>query len=352
MKPRQFFGTAPRRAGAALFSLLLAGCQVDKAHPIAPPGSNTPVMRLSELGIFQGDPADQIPRQDFVPYDVIAPLYSDGASKYRFVYVPPGQKLRATDDRWEVPVGTYFVKTFYFPNDARDPSKGRKLIETRFLIKRADGYEFSTYVWDDNQRDAVASGGNVDVPIDWIDAGGTEHRGHDHVPGTSQCESCHQDRALGIRSRQMDRAQAYPDGTHGQIEHLIARGILDAPPAHRDPLVDPFGDAALDTRARSYLDANCAHCHGDGGSAADTGLFWDREHTDAANLAKCRDTASVDGRDRVIVPGNPDQSEFLARMLSSDPFVRMPRGPNHVPDRAGIAVLSAWVSAMTPGGCP
>ncbi len=58
------------------------------------------------------------------------------------------------------------------------------------------------------------------------------------------------------------------------------------------------------------------------------------------------------GNDHVIVPGHPEQSEFLSRMLSTDPWVRMPQGPVHVPDVAGIAVLSRWVRDMAPEGCP
>ncbi|HEY5936545.1 MAG TPA: hypothetical protein VIU61_17975 [Kofleriaceae bacterium] len=162
---------------------------------------------------------------------------------------------------------------------------------------------------------------------------------------------CHQDRALGIRSRQLDREVASADGSIDQIAHLVDLGILDRPPSRRAPLVDPFGTADLDDRARSYLDANCAHCHGAGGNALDTGVLWDREHTGPGQLPLCRSTSSIDGRDRVIVPGNPDRSEILARMLSSDPDVRMPRGPNHTADRAGVAVLTAWISAMTPQTC-
>ena len=117
-------------------------------------------------------------------------------------------------------------------------------------------------------------------------------------------------------------------------------------------MADPFGGGPLEDRARAYLDANCAHCHGEGGSAAGTDLFWDREHTATRLLALCRSTTPISGSDRVIVPGHPEQSEFLERMQSGDPFVRMPRGPTHVPDGAGIAVLSHWVAGMRPRGCP
>jgi hypothetical protein len=146
-------------------------------------------------------------------------------------------------------------------------------------------------------------------------------------------------------------ARGLPGKADEQIERLVSAGVLDEAPLAPEPLADPFGTASLDDRARAYLDANCAHCHAKDGPAAGTKVYWDREHTGAVDLPLCRSTASVDGRDRVLVPGRPQQSEFLARMRSRDPFVRMPRGPAHVPDGAGIAVLSQWVAAM-PEGCP
>lgn len=325
----------------------LQACEVDSAIPIPPPGASTPVARLSQLGIFLGDPADQNPRADFHPYEVNVPLYSDDASKHRFVYVPPGTSIQVSDDRWTLPNGAYLVKTFFVPRDARDPSLGDQLLETRFLVKRPDGFVVSTYLWNDEQTDAFASAGNVNIPLSWVDEAGVQHDDHFHVPGTSQCQSCHSDRALGMTTRQM---AASTHGTVEQLERFLADDLIDGMPAPSEGLQDPFGEGSLDLRARSYLDANCSSCHGDGGSAAGTGLYWDLEHTTATNLPRCRSTADVDGRDRVIVPGHPEQSAVLARMRSSDPFLRMPRGPSHVPDGRGIAVVSAWIESL-PGSC-
>jgi uncharacterized repeat protein (TIGR03806 family) len=304
------------------------------------------------MGLFVGPLAQLQPADRVVAYDVNVPLYSDGAEKQRFLWVPPGTKIHATEDRWEVPVGAYFIKNFYVPNDAGDPSRGIHLVETRFLVKREDGLTASTYVWNDEQTDAIVSGGNVDVPVRWIDRDGALHDERFHVPGTSQCQDCHEDRNLGIRTRQLVHPGAYSDGATDQVSHLIAANVLDAAPPAGLVLVDPFGDGPLEPRARSYLDANCGHCHATVGGAKTTHVYWDYDHTDAAQLPLCRATASVAGNTHVIVPGHPEQSEFLSRMLSTDPWVRMPQGPVHVPDVAAVGLLSRWVSAMTPGGCP
>jgi uncharacterized membrane protein len=309
---------------AACFAALgVTGCTADQVHPLAPPGSTTPVTKLSELGIFKGNPARQIPRDQFVAYDVNVSVYSDGEQKHRFVHVPPGTRIHATADRWDLPVGTYLVKTFSFPIDARRPSAGERLIETRVLVKTARGLVGSIYLWNDEQTDAVASAGNVDVPVSWVDARGVRHDDRVHVPGTSECWSCHQERALGWRSGQLDRQGSFADGTHDQIDHFVRLGIVDARPPQHLVLSDPLGSASLDARARSYLDANCAHCHGAGGIAEDTSLY-------------------------ALEPGHPEHSEMIARMLSSDTSYRMPRGPTRTADRAGIDVLSAWIAQMKP----
>lgn len=338
------------RAMCVMVMVSGAGCLAyDEPVPIAPPGSEVEVQWLSELGVFE-DIGRQTLAEGFWPYEPTVSLYSDGVWKRRALHVPSGETAHATADVWEVPVGSYLMKTFFVPLDGRRPEAGERRIETRFLVRVAGGYVASTYLWNDEQTDAEVSGGNVDVPLDWIDAAGVARTDHFHVPGTSQCQGCHFDRALGLRTPLMDREE----GDAGQIDRLVAAGAVDGVPSERVAWPDPFDDGApLELRARAYLATNCGHCHSDEGDeeAIANGVRWDFASTATDRLPLCKRTASVDGRDRVIVPGHPEDSELIARMWSDDPFVRMPRGPTHIPDGAGIALLEEWIAAMPEGGC-
>lgn len=290
-----------------VLAVTLAGCAVDEPVRLPPPGGGPPADRLSALGLAAA-----------LPYDVRVPLWSDGADKARAILAPA--PLRASDDAWEVPTGTYLVKTFAY---------GGRRIETRVIAFLDGGPAFATYVWNAAQTEAFASGGNLDV-----DAGDRVL----HVPGTSQCTTCHAEGALGIRTPQLA----------DQIDEMIAAGVLDARPAQIDPFVDPFGDGALEARAASYLEANCAHCHRPGGSAASTHADWRRERLRDNICRAARET--VGGAHLVIAPGRPDASVAIARMTSGDPFVHMPRGPSHIIDERGLAVVTAWIAALTE--CP
>ena len=86
-----------------------------------------------------------------IPYDLNSALFSDYAEKYRFVKLPPGTHATySDDDAFEFPVGTVIAKTFAYPRDARDPSQGRRLIETRILKHEPDGWVGLPYIWNND----------------------------------------------------------------------------------------------------------------------------------------------------------------------------------------------------------
>ncbi len=125
-------------------------------------------MKLSAYGFFKGDLAMQEPADGVIPYHLNTPLFTDYAEKLRFVKVPAGAKLQYNDSAvFDFPVGSSLIKTFYYPNDFRDPSKGRRLIETRLLIHEAGGWKTLPYIWNKEQTDAIldVAGETTNIPM-------------------------------------------------------------------------------------------------------------------------------------------------------------------------------------------
>jgi hypothetical protein len=100
---------------------------------------------------------------------------------------------------------------------------------------------------------------------------------------------------------------------------------------------------------------NCGHCHNPGGSARTTGLFLPLEENDPAHLGVCKSPvaagAGSGGLTFDVAPGDPTQSIFVFRMSSIEPAIAMPQIGRSVVDRAGVALVRAWIQGL-PGSCP
>ncbi|MDP6946895.1 MAG: hypothetical protein QF464_22285, partial [Myxococcota bacterium] len=131
-------------------------------------------------------------------------------------------------------------------------------------------------------------------------------------------------------------------------------GDAGRPEVHAS-LVDPFGDAPLEERARSYLDANCGHCHQPGGNGGASGLVLLASEREPVKNGICKaPVAAGPGsgeRHFDIVPGVPDESILMLRMESTDPEVKMPEIPNRLPHEPGIALIRAWIQSLPQDGC-
>src|SRR3978361_18531 len=112
--------------GVSTAALLLT-CRC--SHPPSPPPSETrpdlPTLTrggsfpltLSQLGVFS-NVARLEPKTQFIPYDLNAPFWSDGAQKQRWIALPPGSKIAfAPDGEWKFPPGTVLLKHFELPAD-------------------------------------------------------------------------------------------------------------------------------------------------------------------------------------------------------------------------------------------
>ncbi len=333
----------------------------------APEGS--PYATLDEWHLF-ADARAQTPAEGVIPYDVIAPLFSDYTAKQRFLWLPKGAKIGWRDaDLWNIPVGAILIKTFAYPIDARDPAKGQRLLETRLLVhESASGWVGHTYEWDAEQSKATRKVAGDTIDMTWIDAQGKEQQNAYDVPNTNVCQECHgktgKTSSLGGRTRQWNRDHDYGKGPENQIDHLAALGLLDvAPPpvAQRQTLIDPFGTGDAGERGRAYLDANCSHCHGVIGLAKGTALRLDYDHTDLVksdptDYGVCKTPASsgADGTCGLmfdVVPGHSEQSILVCRTNSLAPKVTMPPvGHKRIHDE-GVAVLKQWIDAMPEHLC-
>lgn len=86
---------------------------------------------------------------------------------------------------------------------------------------------------------------------------------------------------------------------------------------------------------RPILSEHCYRCHGPDAGARKAGLRMDRRDDAIARL-KSGATA--------VVPGKPDESEFIARITSDDPNSRMPpEGQGKALSQAQVDTLRRWV---------
>lgn len=310
---------------------------------------DVPYPRLSDYGFFLDTHGD-VPAPGVLPYDVNAPLWADQAEKGRYLVLPEGAKASPTDDLWSLPVGTVLIKHFHF---------GARRIETRLLIheSEAKGWTGHTYLWNDDETEALRhiAGKLITRPGDTPEAPETQYL----VPNATQCGSCHRKGdtivPLGLTTRQLKR-QVTRDGAEvSQLDWLVSQGALAAAPEGA-ALADPYAEGPVEPRARAWLEANCAHCHRDGGPAGVTGLWLTANETDDNHLGKCKPpTAAGAGAGNLlydIVPGAPDESIVIRRMSSTKPAIKMPELPNLAIDEAGLALVRDWIQAMTPAGCP
>ncbi|UJR81408.1 SO2930 family diheme c-type cytochrome [Sandaracinus amylolyticus] len=337
---------------------LLASCDGSGGESGAP---------ISTRGLFE-DARTQTPSEGVEPYEIVAPLFSDYASKHRFIQVPEGERITVGEDGyWDFPVGTILVKTFGFPIDARDPSLGERIIETRLLIREEDRWRPEVYIWNDDVSEAYLTPAGRIVPVSFVDAQGETVELDYRVPSHTQCSNCHRSsdglrlRPLGPRTAQMDRMHAYADGAENQIDHLVEAGWLDARPATDDVIIDyeavrndpeaTFEE--IDAAARSYLHANCSHCHRDGGPADQSGLFLEIEAMDRGHLGVCKVTVSggCDFGRAVIQPGAPDASMMVCRMESTEAGIKMPELPTVLAHTEGVDLIRRWIAAMPPDDC-
>ena len=254
------------------------------------------------------------------------------------------------------------VKTFAIDMEEGNPASRRRL-ETRLLTLQSgpagrEQWAGYVYIWNDEQTDAELLGKDLlETTYTIRDAsapGGTREKTW-YYPSRTDCMICHNEKArfvLGVNTEQMNREHAYASGTDNQIRTLQHIGLFDKPlpdrPDKLPRLVDPADEShTVDERVRSYLHANCAHCHQRGGGGnADIQLFSDipLDKTLMVNNAPQHGNMGVEGS-LLLTPGDAERSVLFTRMNT-----RTEGGMPHIGslevDQDAVELIRQWINSQ------
>lgn len=323
---------------------------------------------LSQTGAFS-DTANLVPSENMIPFEPNSQLWSDRADKERWISIPAETQVNWHEtENWSYPQGTVAVKHFDLPLDANDPGEAKRL-ETRLLVVQANGQVYGvTYKWNDQQTDAELLTDSLTEDIDITGADGSVWTQTWAYPSPSECVDCHNaesSQLLGLSTRQLNGDLAYPGGaTENQLAHWNNRGLFA--PGFSNTQIDGFdqtaaitdGSASLEHRIKSYLDTNCAHCHGTGNG----GSQWDARFNTPLNEMQIVDEQTTGIRNyfnyygiedaEVVSSGAPHESILYIRDKSVDPDDRMPPIARALEHTEYIDVLEQWIGSLDSAADP
>lgn len=292
--------------------------------------------QLSAFGFFEGG-ADK-PSVRLIPYELRNPLFSDYSEKQRFIHLPANSKIEAgADGKIAFPVGTALIKSFGYP----DTNGNMRILETRLLLHRAEGWVALPYVWRADGKEADLRVGGTRLPVEFAHQGRKMAISY-AVPNKNQCKQCHSSSDAIMPIGPFVQNIVFP--RQGDAEKLGVK------PLRLEAKWDDAISGTLDQRAHAYLRVNCGHCHAPKGSASNSGLYLDGSAKDMAAYG-IRKRPVAAGRasgdlDFIIEPGKPGRSILIARMKSTDPGIAMPELGRATAHDEGIKLLEEWVAGM------
>ena len=335
--------------------------------------TTVPYPKLSDYKFFEGDLKEQKPALDVLPFEPASALFTDYAKKKRFVWMPKGTKATYNTDGkvLELPIGAALIKTFYYDNVQNvTPLGASRLIETRVMIRKATGWIFANYVWNTEQTEAVFDLVGSFTNISWKDENNVVKTTDYRIPSDVQCIICHKTQQvvdinvitaftpIGIKPQNLNFNYNYGTETKNQLTKWIELGYLEDNinlPSAANTTVD-YRDTSksLDLRARSYVDANCAHCHMDDRHCdyrpmrfafADSG-----NENGYTNMGACVPTSDMQGfpeaLNTIVSPGNIDRSMLYYRLNTTNETYRMPLHGRTIIHEEGIQLIEQWINAL------
>lgn len=331
-----------RRSFLLTVPLALCACESFDNCPtredLAPSLAELPE-QLSSTGLFSEiDAMHEVIDPGALSYTPGFELWSDGASKRRWLSLPEGGVIDVADpDDWQFPKGTKLWKEF-----TRDGTR----VETRLLFKFGDGesdWAAAAYVWRADGSDADLSPDGASNVL------GTAH----DVPAADRCMGCHggrKGRVLGFSAIQLASGSGDDALT---LSALFEAGALSA----------EIGDVAVpgdetERAALGYLHANCGHCHNASRPESDGPRCYDpRKDLDMLLTVARLGSVNVTPTYETVVgsavePGDPEGSDLFERVsrrsegeIGTD---QMPPLASERVDAEGVALLRQWISRIEP----
>jgi hypothetical protein len=311
-------------------------------------GEAVPPNDLKCTGLYT-DVANKTLAPGIRPYAPAVPLWADTAEKSRWIYLPPGTKIDATDpNEWIFPVGTKVWKEF-----VRDSI----VVETRLWQKIEQGFWVrGTYRWNTALTEATLSAGG-DIP--WGTDGGIYH-----IPTPDECDQCHKgrvDHLLGFEQVSLGLAGA----TGLTLSELVKQDLITPVPSSTNLTVgdDGTGVAAAPLK---WLHINCGTtCHNDNSNSTafgasmrlrlDPTLLDGRSSVDfpsrVTTLGVKATTPAWSGKPRII-PSDPTHSlviELITNRGTDNPVAnQMPPIATLLVDVNDATMIADWISKMPP----
>jgi hypothetical protein len=319
---------------AALLAMSLSGLTAcDDSEPPRPAWildveAETPLW-LSQTGLFSNMEGLK-PAQGVLLYSPPHPLWSSGTAKQRLLYLPPGE-TPTPGDVWQFPVGTVLAKTFSYEDI--EGRTGNVALETRLMIRRADGWHYADYHWNVEGTEArrfEPNWGEQRLSLQYAELA-FEYT----IPGELDCKGCHEARegapVLGMSNLNLDPALARRWGVEADV--LPAR-------------------SSAEEEAMSYLVGNCVHCH-HGGEGNDNASYSLKPADLVANVVNQPTESSASGDGIRVLPGNAEDSALFEAVVRArapeygGDFKPMPPLGIDQQDPAAAQVLRAWIEGLS-----
>jgi hypothetical protein len=321
-----------------------------------------------------------------LPYEINSPLWSDGATKHRFIVLPDKATIGYTaTGAWLMPIGTIIIKEFGFLAETTDPTSEFPM-ETRFLVKRCEEggctepWQGYSYQWNTAGTEATLLPGtdtkSDSTYVNWPYAtnGVAATTPHRHTyPARNECVLCHNasvGRVLGLQTAQFNRSHDYGQTVDNELRALDHLGVFGTtfPTSNLDkiPRLPTPNDVSfsLEQRARGYFHSNCSHCHNPQGSCPvidfrfyGTGLVAASAGPPAVLANICNEIGN-DTADQLpgCTPASPQCSKLYARDATRDPAgqaltgFQMPPLATLLPDTRQLPITLSWIEGMK--SCP